>query len=57
MSSIERRSSKPAGYSTPASSNSRRHPVLVPSAKCLGSAPYMGMPSSSARSRSMVVVV
>ena len=49
-------SSKPIGCGTPSSRNSRRQPVLVPSGKKRGSAPYIGMPSVSARSRSSVVV-
>ena len=56
-SSPECRSSTPGGYGHRPRANSRRQPVFVPSGKSRGSAPYMGMPSSRARSRSSVVVL
>jgi hypothetical protein len=48
---------RPDGKRTPASRNTRRQPVLVPSEKCRGSAAYIGIPSEMARSRSRVVVL
>ncbi len=56
-SSAVRRSSAPRGYETPALPNSFRQPLFVPRSKCRGSAPYMGMPSRIARSRSSSVVL
>ena len=56
-SSSVRRSSTPSGYGTPTSANIRRHPVFEPSGASRGSAPYIGMPSERATSRSSSVVL
>jgi hypothetical protein len=54
---MERRFSKPSGCLTARSAKSFRHPDLVPKGKRRGSAPYIGMPSATARSRSSGVVL
>ena len=54
-SSIRVSPSRPSGWATPSSAKSRRQPLFVPKWRCRGSAPYIGIPSSRARSRSISV--
>ena len=56
-SSSVRRSSTPSGCGTPTSANIRRQPVFEPSGASRGSAPYIGIPSERATSRSSSVVL